>query len=65
MQGTFDFEFIGDFFHQFYALRKITVFRQIRKPADLAPIHLNFLAQGDGGKNFGAILSYFILSRVK
>jgi hypothetical protein len=35
MQGTFDFEFIGDFFHQLNALWKITVFRQIRKPPAL------------------------------
>ena len=32
MQGTFEFEFIGDFFHQFHARWKIKVFRQIRKP---------------------------------
>ena len=31
MQGTFDFEFIGDFFHELHAVWKITVFRQIRK----------------------------------
>ena len=31
MQGTFDFEFIGDFFHEFLTLWKVTIFRQIRK----------------------------------
>ena len=39
MQGTFDFEFIGDFFHQFHALWKITIFRQIGNPSDFIPIH--------------------------
>lgn len=39
MQGTFDFEFIGDFFHQFFTLWKVTIFRQIRKPPDFVPIH--------------------------
>jgi hypothetical protein len=36
MQGTFNFEFIGDFFHELHALWKITVFRQIRKPLDFS-----------------------------
>jgi hypothetical protein len=31
MQGTFNFEFIGDFFHQFHALCNITIFRQVCK----------------------------------
>src|ERR1022692_2953197 len=65
MQGTFDFEFIGYFFHELHALRKITVFRQIRKPPDFVPVHFDFLAQGDGGKNFGAIARGFIFSRIK
>jgi hypothetical protein len=29
--GTFDFEFIGCFFHELHALWKVTIFRQIRK----------------------------------
>ena len=31
MQGTFDFEFIGDFFHQLLTLWKITIFRPFFK----------------------------------
>jgi hypothetical protein len=38
MQGTFDFEFTGDFFHELHALWKVTIFRQIRKPPDLTRI---------------------------
>ena len=38
MQGTFDFEFIGDFFYQLHALGKITVFRQVGKLSDLVPL---------------------------
>jgi hypothetical protein len=45
MQGTFDFEFIGCFFHELHALWKITVFRQIRQPPDFVPVHFDFLAR--------------------
>jgi hypothetical protein len=34
MQGAFDFEFIGNFFHEFLTLCKITVFRRLGKPSD-------------------------------
>jgi hypothetical protein len=37
MQGGFEVEFIGDFFHQFHALWKVAIFRQIRKLPDLKP----------------------------
>jgi hypothetical protein len=37
MQGTFDFEFIGNFFNQFFTLWKVAIFRQIRKPLDFKP----------------------------
>jgi hypothetical protein len=46
MQGTFDFEFIGDFFYEFLTLQKITVFRLIRKPPDFVPIYFNLTTQG-------------------
>ena len=62
MQGTFDFEFIGDFFHQFYALRKVTIFPQIGKSPDFVPVHFDFLAQGNSGKDFDAIARRFIIS---
>ena len=45
MQGTFDLEFIGDFFDQLQVLTKITVFRQLRKSADFIPIDFNGSAQ--------------------
>jgi len=37
MQGTFDFEFIGDFFHERFAFIDVTIFRQVRKPPDFIP----------------------------
>jgi hypothetical protein len=37
MQGIFSFEFIGNFLHQFHALWKVTIFRQIRKPPHFSP----------------------------
>ena len=43
MQGTFDFEFIGDFVHQLDALGKITVFGPVRKPPDFVPVHFDFV----------------------
>ena len=46
MQGAFEFEFIGDFLHQFYALWKVAVFRQVRKPPDFIPVHFELTTQG-------------------
>jgi hypothetical protein len=38
MQGAFDFEFIGNFFHQFLTLWKIMIFGRIGKPSDFAVV---------------------------
>ena len=55
MQGTVDFEFIADFFYQFLALCKITIFRQIRNPSHLIPIHRHSSRQDDGDKFSGTL----------
>jgi len=64
MQGAFDFEFIGNFFHQFFTLRQITIFPQIRKPPHLIPIDGQVTAQNDGDEFFGTIARRLIFSRI-
>ena len=59
MQGIFDFEFIGNFFYKLLTLRKITIFRQIRKPPDFVPAHFDLIAQSHRDQNFGAVPPIF------
>lgn len=45
MQGTFDFEFIGNFFHKRLALRQNTIFRPLCKTLDLVPVEFDFTSE--------------------
>ena len=65
MQGTFDFEFIGNFVHEFDALWKITIFWQICKPPHFGPVHFNFTTQGYGDENFRAVPRRLARSEIK
>jgi len=41
MEGTLEFEFIGDFVHEGFAFFKITILGQLCNPPDLGPVHTN------------------------
>jgi len=63
MQGILDFEFIGNFLHQFLELRKITVFRQIRNSLHFPPAVPHGGSHGEwgcphAGKIGGQVLSW-------
>src|SRR5665213_319870 len=64
MQEIFNFEFIGHFAHKGFALGKITVFPQIRKPTHFSPVHWNDAVQNHGDEFPRTVARRQILSRI-
>jgi hypothetical protein len=65
MQGTFDFKFIGNFFHQFLTLWQVTIIRQIRKSPDFIPVNGDGATQNNGDEFFCAITRRLIFSGLR
>jgi len=57
IEGTLDFEFMGNFAHQRFTRLNIAIFGALRNPPDLVPVHLDLPPQGHGGEGPGAFSS--------